>query len=149
MRFFTLALLVQALLWGTASAGDYHITRDFGGYIDEYKAKYAAIRDRGDRVVIDGACDSACTLVLGIVPLNHICVTPRARLGFHMAYNEQLAANGTKVISQEATADMMSYYPESVKRWLSQNGGLTPDLKKLKNSPELWKIVDPCPEAIF
>jgi hypothetical protein len=149
MRSFTLALLVHALLWGTASAGDYRITRDLGGYIDEYKAKFTVIRDHGDRVIIDGACDSACTLVLGIVPLNHICVTPRARLGFHMAYNDQLAPNGTKVISEEATADLMSYYPQSVKRWLSRHGGLTPHLKKLKNSPELWEIVDPCPEALF
>jgi hypothetical protein len=149
MRTFALALLMQALLWGTASARDYRITRDFGGYIDEYKAKFTAIRDRGDRVIIDGACDSACTLVLGIVPLSHICVTPRARLGFHMAYNDQLAPNGTKILSEEATADMMSYYPESVKLWLSRHGGLTPDLKKLRNGPELWEIVDPCPGAFF
>jgi hypothetical protein len=27
MRYFTLALLVQALFWGTASAADYRITR--------------------------------------------------------------------------------------------------------------------------
>jgi hypothetical protein len=66
-----------------------------------------------------------------------------------MAYNDQLAPNGTKVISEEATADLMSYYPQSVKRWLSRHGGLTPHLKKLKNSPELWEIVDPCPEALF
>lgn len=149
MRYLTLALLVQALIWGSASAADYRITRDYGGVIDEYKAKYAAIRDRGDRVIIDGPCDSACTLVLGVVPLNRICVTPRARLGFHMAYYEQLAADGTKVPSYEGTADMMSYYPETVKRWLSRHGGLTSDTKKIKSSPELWAIVDPCPKEDF
>jgi hypothetical protein len=147
MRSFTLALLVQSLLWGAASAADYRITRDYGGFIDDYKAKYAVIRDRGDRVVIDGPCDSACTLVLGIVPTNRICVTPRARLGFHMAYYEQLAMDGTKILSYEGTAEMMSYYPQSVKQWLSRHGGLTPAIKKIKNSPELWEIVDPCPEA--
>ncbi len=58
------------------SAGaDYRIRKDYGGFIDQYKLKYAAIRDRGDRVIIDGVCNSACTLVLGIVPLNRICVT--------------------------------------------------------------------------
>jgi hypothetical protein len=140
-------MLAQSLFWGTASAADYRITRDYGGFLDEYKAKYAAIRDRGDRVVIDGPCDSACTLVLGIVPLNRVCVTPRARLGFHMAYYEQLATDGTKVLSYEGTADMMSYYPETVKQWLGRHGGLTADTKKIKNSPDLWAIVDPCPEA--
>jgi hypothetical protein len=149
MRCFTLALLVQALFWGAASAADYRITRDYGGFLDEYKAKYAAIRDHGDRVIIDGPCDSACTLVLGIVPLNRICVTPRARLGFHMAYYEQPATDGTRILSYEGTADMMSYYPETVKRWLSRHGGLTSDTKKIKNSPELWAIVDPCPEGTF
>jgi hypothetical protein len=149
MRYITLALLAQALLLGTASAADYRITRDYGGFLDEYKAKYAAIRDRGDRVIIDGPCDSACTLVLGIVPLNRICVTSRARLGFHTAYYEHLAANGTKVPSYEGTADMMSYYPQTVKQWLNRHGGLTADLKKIKSSPDLWAIVDPCPEEIF
>jgi hypothetical protein len=149
MRYFKLALLVQALFCGTPSAADYRITEDYGGLLDEYKAKYAVIRDRGDRVIIDGPCASACTLVLGIVPPNRICATPRARLGFHMAYYEQRAADGTKVPSYEGTADMMAYYPETVKRWLSRHGGLTSDTKKIKYSPELWAIVNPCPEKSF
>jgi hypothetical protein len=149
MRYFAVLLLMQALFWGTASATDYRITQDYGGVVDEYKTKYAAIRDRGERVIIDGACDSACTLVLGIVPLNRVCVTPRARLGFHMAYYEQPATDGTKVLSYEGTADVMSYYPETVKRWLESHGGLTPSTKKVKNGPDLWKIVDPCPEEVF
>ena len=36
--------------------------------------------------MIDGACLSACTLVLGIVPRERICVTQRAMLGFHAAW---------------------------------------------------------------
>jgi hypothetical protein len=149
MRYFTLALLAHAFVCGSASAADYRITRDYGGVVDEYKSKYAAIRDRGDRVVIDGPCDSACTLVLGIVPLDRICVTPRARLGFHMAYYEQPAADGTKVLSHEGTADVMSYYPETVKQWLSRHGGLSSEMKKIKNGPELWAIVNPCPAQAF
>jgi hypothetical protein len=154
MRYLALALSLQALFWqtllcGTASAADYRITRDYGGFIDEYKAKYAAIRDRGERVIIDGACDSACTLVLGIVPINRVCVTPRARLGFHMAYYEQVATDGRKVLDTKGTEDVMSYYPDAVKRWLDRHGGLSADTKKVKNGPELWAIVDPCPEEVF
>ena len=84
-----LALLLLLVLASSAAHADYRITRDHGGLVDEYKAKYAMIRDRGERVIIDGICNSACTLVLGIVPLNRICVTPRASLGFHQAYYDK------------------------------------------------------------
>jgi hypothetical protein len=149
MRRFALALLMPAVLWSSSAGADYRITRDHGGLVDEYKAKYAAIRDRGERVIIDGICNSACTLLLGIVPLNRVCVTPRASLGFHMAYYDRAATFGIKVTSYAGTADLMSYYPGTVKEWISRNGGLTADMKKVKNGPELWAIVDPCPDEYF
>lgn len=130
----------------SAAAADYRITRDHGGLVDEYKAKYAKIRDRGERVIIDGICNSACTLVLGIVPLNRICVTPKASLGFHQAYYDKAFTFGIKVTSAEGTSDLMSYYPDTVKDWIRRNGGLTNEMKKIKNGTDLWKIVDPCPE---
>jgi len=86
MRHLSFALLLLAVLWNFGAEADYRITRDPGGLLDQYKAKYTVVRDRGERVIIDGMCSSACTLVLGIVPLSRVCVTPRARLGFHMAY---------------------------------------------------------------
>ncbi len=86
MRRFAFALLLPLVLVSSSAFADYRITRDHGGLVDQYKAKYAMIRDRGERVIIDGICNSACTLVLGIVPLNRVCVTPRASLGFHLAY---------------------------------------------------------------
>ena len=143
MRRLAAILLVLST---SAAAADYRITRDFGGLVDDYKAKYASIRDRGDRVVIDGICNSACTLVLGIVPLNRICVTPKASLGFHQAYIDKSWTFGFKVISDAGTADLMSYYPKPVKDWISRNGGLTPEMKRLKNGPELWAMIDPCPD---
>jgi hypothetical protein len=146
LRLVLLLLLVPLVLWNSAARADYRITRDLGGMVDEYKAKYALLRDRGDRVIIDGICNSACTLLLGIVPLNRVCVTPRASLGFHMAYYDKSATFGVKVTSYAGTADLMSYYPETVKEWISRHGGLTTDMKKVKNGPELWAIVDPCPE---
>jgi hypothetical protein len=151
MRRFALLLLslVSAVSWTACGHADYRITRDHGGLVDEYKAKYALIRDNGERVIIDGICNSACTLVLGIVPLNRICVTPRASLGFHMAYYDKATTFGVKVTSFAGTADLMSYYPETVKEWISRHGGLTPDMKKVKNGPELWAIIDPCPEEFF
>jgi len=150
MRRLALTLLLVPLaLWSSGAGADYRITRDHGGVVDEYKARYASIRDRRERVIIDGICNSACTLVLGIVPLSRICVTPRASLGFHMAYYDKSTTFGVKVTSYAGTADLMSYYPETVKDWIGRHGGLTADMKKVRNGPELWAIIDPCPEEFF
>ena len=141
----TLSLLPPVLAVAPAHAV-LHITRDHGGYVSEYKEKYERIRERHERVIIDGICNSACTLVFGIVPLNKICVTPRASVGFHQAYYDKAFTFGIKVTSAEGTADLMSYYPDTVKDWIRRNGGLTTEMKKIKNGVDLWKIVDPCPE---
>jgi hypothetical protein len=135
MRRPMFALLLPAVLWSASACADYRITRDHGGYLEDYKAKYARIRDRGERVIIDGICNSGCTVVLGIVPLNRVCVTPRASLGFHMAYFDKAATGGVKVMSYAGTDD--------------HHGGIAPEMKRVKNGPELWAIVDPCPEEFF
>ena len=146
MRITPLALLLLLPLAAAPARADLHITRDHGGYVEEYKAKYQRIRDRHERVIIDGICNSACTLVFGIVPMNKVCVTPRASLGFHQAYYDKAFTFGIKVMSSEGTSDLMSYYPDTVKDWIRRNGGLTTEMKKIKNGEDLWKIVDPCPE---
>ena len=146
MRITSVVLLLLSLLAASPVRADLHITRDHGGYVEQYKAKYARIRDRHERVIIDGICNSACTLVFGIVPMNKICVTPRASLGFHQAYYDKAFTFGIKVTSAEGTSDLVSYYPSAVKDWIRRNGGLTTEMKKIKNGVDLWKIVDPCPE---
>ena len=150
MRITPLILLLLSLsfpLFAAAPAqADLRITRDHGGYVSEYKEKYQRIRDRHERVIIDGICNSACTLVLGIVPLNRICVTPKASLGFHQAYYDKAWTFGLKMTSYAGTADLVSYYPQTVKDWISRNGGLTPEMKRVKNGPDLWAMVDPCPD---
>jgi hypothetical protein len=140
-----LALALLALSTSRAHA-TYRITRDHGGLVDAYKARFAKIREQGDRVVIDGICNSACTLVLGIVPLNRICVTPNASLGFHEAYFDKSWTWGIRMTSDAGTADLVSYYPQSVRDWISRHGGLTAEMKHVGNGPELWAMVDPCPE---
>jgi hypothetical protein len=146
MRITLLPLLLLSLLAAVPARADMHITRDHGGYVEEYKARYQRARDRQERVIIDGICNSACTLVFGIVPMNKICVTPRASLGFHQAYYDKAFTFGIKVTSAGGTSDLMSYYPDTVKDWIRRNGGLTTEMKKIKNGEDLWKIVDPCPD---
>jgi hypothetical protein len=146
MRSLRLASLMIVVLWCGPAFADLRITRDFGGYVDQYKTKYAKVRDKGERVIIDGICNSACTLVLGIVPLKRICVTPRASLGFHQAYYDKRWTAGLRVTSVAGTDELMTYYPATVKAWLAKKGGLTADMKRVFNGTDLWAIVDPCPE---
>jgi hypothetical protein len=81
------------------------------------------LRSSGENVVIDGNCLSACTLVLGLVPRARICATPRARLGFHAAWMPD--SDGRPVTSPMGTQALWNIYPASVRRWISQHGGLS------------------------
>lgn len=143
MRFAALLLI---LLLPASARADVRITRDFGGHVDQYKKRYAEIRERGERVIIDGICNSACTLVLGIVPLNKICVTPRASMGFHQAYYDRRYTAGMYVQSYAGTDELMSYYPATLKEWIAEKGGLARQMKTIKNGTDLWSIIDPCPD---
>jgi len=81
-----------------------------------------AVRKAREQVVIDGTCSSACTLVLGIVPTDRICVTENANLGFHAAWRPGFL--GAKVINQPATRTLWSFYPAAIRKWIARNGGL-------------------------
>jgi hypothetical protein len=71
-------------------AADVRIVNDPGGEVSSYLRTFYQMRVTGERIVIDGPCLSACTLLTGIVPRDHVCVTRRAVLGFHAAsyYND-------------------------------------------------------------
>lgn len=143
MRILSVAVLLALTL---PAAADLRITEDLGGYVEQYKAKYSRVRDKGERIVIDGVCNSACTLLLGIVPLHRVCVTPRASLGFHQAYYDKRWTAGVRVTSVAGTSELMSVYPPRVRKWIDRHGGLSPRMKYLKNGADLWTIVDPCPD---
>ncbi len=141
-----LRVLLLVLLSGSPAAADYIITRDHGGHVEKYKERYVRLRDKGGRIIINGICNSACTLLLGIVPLNRICVTPKASLGFHEAYIDKRWTFGVRVASSDGTADLLSYYPRPVKDWIRRQGGLTREMKRLKYGGDMWMMVDPCPD---
>ncbi len=110
---------------------------DEGGLLGEYVEKYRAMAARGDRLVVDGACYSACTLALGIVD---VCATPRASFGFHMAQSVTLFGYFP---SYYWSRYMMAYYPPEIRAWLASKGGLTPQLKVLRGE-ELAALVPAC-----
>ena len=142
MKFTTVLLAVAFLFVGVhASSAVVRIADDRGGRIGTYLDKYHSLRTSGETVVIDGFCASACTIVLGMVPRDKICVTSRANLGFHAAWD--LDANGREVINPGATRMLYSMYPSLVRRWIAARGGLKPQLIYLRGE-ELMGMYRPC-----
>lgn len=116
-----LAAILAASL-GMPAAAVVRITDDRGGNIGAYWSRYVALRKSGEQVAIEGTCSSACTLVLGIVPRDRICVTANAQLGFHAAWRPGFL--GLPVINKPATRTLMSFYPLAIRNWIARNGGL-------------------------
>ena len=81
MKIAVLAGAVAAALTVATAHATVRIKADPGGQIGPYLENLVALRGSGERVIIDGPCLSACTMLLGVIPHNRICVTPRARLG--------------------------------------------------------------------
>jgi hypothetical protein len=135
------ATAALALAMTTGASATMRIGDDVGGRIGTYVDQYTAARNSGERVVIDGVCLSACTLVLGIVPRSRICVTRRAMLGFHAAWMP--GPEGRPVPSAVGTQALWEIYPSHVKRWISARGGLSSKMKFLRGR-ELLNMYPEC-----
>jgi len=143
---FAAFILAVATIGSVSSASaQFRIAEDRGGQIGPYLQQFAMVRDSGSQVVIDGACLSACTLVLGTVPKDRICVTSRANLGFHAAWN--MAPGGRAVYSEEGTRLLWEMYPTQVRSWIRRKGGLTPRMIYLRGK-ELASMYAPCAQPV-
>src|SRR3954468_22272958 len=109
------------------------ITNDRGGQIGSYVIKYQRLASAGESVIIDGLCASACTILLSELPDDKICVTSRATLGFHAAWN--YGPDGRTSTDPEATSLLYSNYPTPVRRWIASQGGLRPRTIFLTGKP--------------
>jgi len=145
MRFgkhlLLIVLVSAAVLFGASqSNSDVVIKNDRGGDVLQYFAKYEYLQVRGERVVIDGDCLSACTLVLGLVAEDHRCFTKKARFGFHAAWDESGKAH---VVNPIGTTIFLSTYPPEILEWINDHGGLTSKVIYLEGK-ELAAIYPPC-----
>jgi len=142
MKFATRLLAAVLVLAGVgASHAEIRIADDRGGRIGTYVDKYQDLRTSGETVIIDGLCASACTMVLGTVPHDRICVTSRAILGFHAAWDA--GANGRQVTNRDATQVLYSMYPPRVRRWIAARGGLKSQMIYLSGK-QLMSMYRPC-----
>src|SRR6516164_4851138 len=110
MKLLTGLLAAVLVLAGIGACNaTVRIADDRGGRIGNYVDSYGYVRPSCQTVIIDGLCASACTIVLGAVPHDKICVTANATLGFHAAWD--FGAHGRTITNPVATRMLYSSYP--------------------------------------
>jgi hypothetical protein len=128
------------------------ITDDPGGVIVDFVKKYSDMRDAGTNVVIDGECVSACTILLGVLRPDKVCVTPDASFGFHSASSITRGPGKPPVIehAQEISVLVYNMYPGRLRAYLAHEGwsgaNPHPDVIWVKGK-QLQKFIRPCTPA--
>ncbi len=130
VTFIRTLVLAAALLAPMSVRAEVRIIQSPGGQVGPFLDLFEKVRESGDRVVIDGPCLSACTLVLSIVPGERICVTKRAVLGFHAA--RSVDRRGRFYAEPEASEAVLAAYPGPVRDWIDRHGGLSSRLLLLR-----------------
>jgi hypothetical protein len=142
MRIRSVIAGTLLLISGASSASaTMLISEDRGGQIGQYLQAFAALRSSGEDVVVDGNCFSACTLLLGLIPRDRVCVTSRARFGFHAAWMPD--ENGQPVTSPMGTQALWNIYPHKVRSWIGRHGGLSRKMIYLQGN-DLARMVPSC-----
>jgi hypothetical protein len=137
----SILLAAAFCIFAASASAEVRILASPGGQVGPFLDLFEQVRASGERVVIDGPCLSACTLVLSIVPDNRICVTRRAVLGFHAA--RSIDRRGRTYAEPEASREVLAAYPAPVRGWIISRGGLTSRLLLLRGR-ELAAIYPRC-----
>ena len=144
MRVAVIKLIIVAAVLFAAighAQAEVRILASPGGQVGPFIELFDRLNASGERVVIDGPCLSACTLVLMMVPDERICVTRRAVLGFHAA--RSIDRRGRMYAEPEASREVEAAYPAPVREWIARRGGLTSRLLLLRGR-ELAAIYPRC-----
>jgi len=132
LRIVTLLLtLMLAFAALPVRAEAINVNDNHGGSVAAYNARWAGLAARGVSVRIVGPCQSACTVLLGHIPRERICVTPAASFGFHLAHLPQ------------ATATLRAAYASDITGWINAHGGLT-DTFIWMRAPDTYKYFKKC-----
>src|SRR5216684_193646 len=118
LKTIFLAAVLCGLVLPPAQA-EIRILGSLGGQVGPFLDLFERVRASGERVVIDGPCLSACTLVLSMVPRDRIYAEP------------------------EASELVLEAYPSAVRGWIRHRGGLTSRLLLLRGR-ELAAIYPSC-----
>src|SRR5215470_6576038 len=102
-----------------------------GGSVIQYNARWAGLAARGVNVRVLGPCQSACTILLGHIPRDRICVAPAARFGFHLANR------------QDATQMLWNAYQADIRSWIDAHGGLKKNFIWM-GAPDVYRYFKRC-----
>lgn len=114
-----------------SQAATIDVSDDHGGSVAAYDQKWAVLAAQGVSVRIVGPCQSACTVLLGHIPRQNICVMPQASFGFHLA---NLAS---------ATQTQLKAYQPDIRRWIDQRGPLTRNFIWMR-APDIFAFFRRC-----
>lgn len=118
----------------------HRIRDDRGGNLMRYIEKYARWSVRGDRVIIEGSCQSACTMLLGLFDSERVCATNAAMFGFHSAaLGDKYADDGTRL--------MWTLYRGRTAEVLAAHGWTSPSEHPAIIPISAREIVRPCTRA--
>lgn len=107
----SLASIVSPVETDTVKIIDYHP----GGAVHEYYTEYAGWARDDVKVIFNGPCISACTLVLGFIPPADMCATDLAHFEFH-----EVTARG--FYDKPATEWFYDFIPHHIKDLLNDKG---------------------------
>jgi hypothetical protein len=110
MKYF--AALILALLSSSAMAAGSSQGYGMGGQFARFDPVVAEYNRSGELFRIEGHCQSACTLFLGI---RNVCVEPGAQLLFHAGHDRQ------RNITAKSTNHMLAAYKPKLRQYLVSN----------------------------
>jgi len=141
-RLFLVLTIWFALGTAAPALADVRILASPGGEVRSFLRLFSMLRESGERIIIDGPCLSACTLVLSTIPAERICVTRRAVLGFHGARLVDREGNEYRA-PRSLNAAVTEVYPKPVQQWIARRGGLSRKLITLRGT-ELYRYYPRC-----
>lgn len=110
----------DALSTALGCSGDPCVVKNSpGGELTSFQAAARQAKASGRRVVIDGPCYSACAIFADMAR-SRVCVTPRARFGFHQGYvvGQRLGSSSYYLMGR-----FKPTHSRDIARWVSKNGG--------------------------
>jgi len=110
MKYF--AAIVFALLSSPAMAIGSSQGYGMGGQFARFDPVVAEYNRSGELFRIEGHCQSACTLFLGI---RNVCIEPGAQLLFHAGHDRQ------RNITPKSTNHMLAAYKPKLRQYLVSN----------------------------
>ena len=110
MKYF--ATIVLALLSSPAMALGSSQRYGMGGQFARFDPVVTEYNRSGELFRIEGHCQSACTLFLGI---RNVCIEPGAQLLFHAGHDRQ------RNITSKSTNHMLAAYKPKLRQYLVSN----------------------------